>query len=47
MHQEIMEVLGETLEGEGRDLFAADLEATEPEKLLAQLRTVEQLVEGF
>ena len=47
MHAEIMEILGETLEGEGGDMFAADLETTEPEKLLAQLRTVEQLVEGF
>ena len=47
MHEEIMEILGETLEGEARDMFAVSLEDYSPEELLAELRATEQLLEGF
>ena len=48
MHEWVMEILGGALEGEYRDVFAADLEGRySPEELLAELRVVEQLVEGF
>ena len=47
MHAEIMEILGETLEGEDRDMAVSDLEEYSPEELVAELRTIEQLVEGF
>jgi hypothetical protein len=48
MHEEIMEVLGGALEGEHRDVFAANLERHySPEDLAADLRQTEALVEGF
>jgi hypothetical protein len=47
MHAEIMEVF-DALEGEHRDVFAAALERHySPGELEAELRTTEQLVEGF
>ena len=47
MHAEIMEILGGAFEGLGRDMAASDLEEYSPEELVAELRTIEQLVEGF
>ncbi len=47
MHAEIMEVLSGALDGERRDMFAADLEGYSPQELAAELRTVEQLLEGL
>ena len=47
MHSEIMEILGGALEGLGRDMAVSDLEEYSPEELAAELRTIEQLVEGF
>ena len=47
MHKEILEILGETLEGQGRDMAVSSLEEYSPEELLAQLRDTAQLCEGF
>jgi hypothetical protein len=47
MHAEIMEAF-DALEGEHREMFAADLERHySPEALSSELRTTAQLVEGF
>ena len=47
MHSEIMEILGDAFEGLSRDMAVSDLEEHSPEELVAELRTIEQLVEGF
>ena len=48
MHEEIMEGF-DALEGEHREHFAADLgrHVTSPGEMAAELRTTEQLLEGF
>ncbi len=46
MHGAILELF-DTLEGERREMFAADLEGYTREELVAELRTAAELLEGF